>query len=241
MRTFIIINCIMKKIILVLVLFSFRLISQDTLQFKNGDVKIVKVSEVGINEIKYNRFDNLTGPTYISPKAEIRSIKYSSGHLETFENFKSQPSIATNPNVDPNPSVQKAPSGMYAFEINDFIDVRRRRVSYHGRQLGERRLMQLIIAYPNLKTANIMLDEFKTMKSYKSTQYLTGFLGLGLGLASGFVGLSYFANSPYNISGLLGIPIGIAIGTTGAIISGVFKSKRHQKMIDIAEIYNKGK
>ena len=230
----------MKKTVLLLLVLSFRLISQDTIRFNNGDVKAVKVSEVGINEVKYNRFDNLTGPTYISSKSEIKFIKYSSGHTDTFTEEKPQTPVVQNPPTDPNPNVTYISPSVNVLEVNDVIEVRRKRVTYHGHLLGEHKLMKLIVAYPNTKTGNIMLNEFKTMKSYKSQQYLFGFLGLGLGLGSVVGGIAYGAVYK-DINGLWGFPIGAVIGTAGAIISGVFKSKRHQKMMEIAEIYNKGK
>lgn len=230
----------MKKIILLLLIISFRLFSQDTMRFNSGEIKVVKVTEVGVHEVKYNRFDNLDGPVYVSSKNDIRSIKYSSGHLDTFSEEKHHPPAKGNsPNVSPRVNVMAG---------NDFIEIHRRRLFYRGNVLGEYRLMKLIVAYPNSTTANIMLNEFKTMKDYKSKQYLFGFVGLGLALASAIIGIAYtfsslsyqYSNSDYAI-GLIGIPIGITIGVTGGIISAVFKSKRHQKMIDIADIYNKGK
>lgn len=60
--------------------------SQDTIRFTRGETKAVKVMEIGINEIKYVRFDNPTGPTYTVNKYDVQSIKFANGQIDVFEN-----------------------------------------------------------------------------------------------------------------------------------------------------------
>lgn len=56
--------------------------SCDVLIFKDGSEVKVKVTEVGINDIKYKRCNNLEGPNHISRKSEIFMIKYANGNKE---------------------------------------------------------------------------------------------------------------------------------------------------------------
>ena len=54
--------------------FAEKICSQDTLNLKNGQQKIVQIIKVGIDEIEYKRFDNLAGPLYVAAKK--RNFKY---------------------------------------------------------------------------------------------------------------------------------------------------------------------
>lgn len=56
--------------------------SQDIIQKKNGDSITSKITEIGINEIKYYRYDNLDGPLYIIAKDEVVQIDFENGSTE---------------------------------------------------------------------------------------------------------------------------------------------------------------
>ena len=58
--------------------------AQDKILLKNGNEIQSVVQEVGFNEIKYKRFDNLNGPTYIVKKIEINQIVYENGTMDFF-------------------------------------------------------------------------------------------------------------------------------------------------------------
>lgn len=77
--------------------------AQDILFFHDGRELQTKVTEVGANEVKYHRFDNLDGPVFVSPKAELFMIKYKNG---TKEMIQATAPAATQ--VAPTP-VQQAP------------------------------------------------------------------------------------------------------------------------------------
>jgi hypothetical protein len=59
--------------------------AQDILFFHDGRELQAKVTEVGANEVKYHRFDNLDGPVFVSPKAELFMIKYKNGTKEMIQ------------------------------------------------------------------------------------------------------------------------------------------------------------
>ncbi|MDR1698257.1 MAG: hypothetical protein LBR75_00320 [Prevotellaceae bacterium] len=58
--------------------------AQDIITKKDGSELQAKVTEVTQTEIKYQRFDNLSGPVYTMPKSEIFMIKYQGGMKDVF-------------------------------------------------------------------------------------------------------------------------------------------------------------
>jgi len=54
----------------------------DTIILKSGSLYIGKVEEIGQNEIKYRRCDNLSGPIISILKSDVSLIKYSNGNRE---------------------------------------------------------------------------------------------------------------------------------------------------------------
>lgn len=56
----------------------------DTLYLKSGSSLIAKVEEIGQNEIRYRRCDNLNGPVIILSKSDVISISYVNGTREAF-------------------------------------------------------------------------------------------------------------------------------------------------------------
>jgi hypothetical protein len=58
--------------------------AQDTIRFKNGIVKAVKLTEINPLSVKYYSFDNLTGPTYVSDLSDIDRIRYINGRVDSF-------------------------------------------------------------------------------------------------------------------------------------------------------------
>lgn len=85
----------------VLVLFTgFIVTGQDVIVKKNGDEIKAKVEEVSITEIKYRKYENLTGPVYSIARSEIFMIKYENGSKDVFNEqpaaVVTQPGPGTN-------------------------------------------------------------------------------------------------------------------------------------------------
>jgi len=83
----------MKQLLAVIVIsiLSNVIIGQDIITKQDGDEIKAKVTEIGINEIKYKNFDNLNGPVYILNKSDVFMIKYENGEKEIIK--------AESPNV----------------------------------------------------------------------------------------------------------------------------------------------
>jgi hypothetical protein len=80
----------MKKIITKSILiFTFYLssnvaFSQDVITKKTSEDIQAKVIEVNTTEIKYKKFDNQTGPTFIILKTDVLMIRYENGSKDIF-------------------------------------------------------------------------------------------------------------------------------------------------------------
>ena len=79
----------MQKIIIltISIIISFSGLSQDIITKRNGEDIKAKVIEIGINEVKFKRFDNLDGPLIIIEKSDLLIIRYENGDKEIFEEF----------------------------------------------------------------------------------------------------------------------------------------------------------
>ncbi len=62
--------------------------AQDVIIKRNGDEIKAKVEQVLDAEVKYRKFENLTGPLYSMPKADIFMIRYENGAKDVFEEQK---------------------------------------------------------------------------------------------------------------------------------------------------------
>lgn len=141
----------MKRLLILLAFFVVKLNAQDTIRFKNGITKAVKVSEIGLTEVRYNDFSNPTGPIYVVNKNDISSIRYSNGVEDKFNNVA--PSTSTNP----------APVATKS--LNDRIDIKRGDLFYNGKRVGEVRLQKLVNNCPDAEKQNRMVPVMQEMKN----------------------------------------------------------------------------
>lgn len=65
--------------------------AQDIITLRTGETINAKVSEVGINEVKYLKSANINGPVYVAAKAAINSIVYENGTKDVFNATTQQP------------------------------------------------------------------------------------------------------------------------------------------------------
>lgn len=219
----------MKRLLLIFALFALKLNAQDTIRFKNGITKAVKVSEIGLNEVRYNDFNNLTGPIYVVNKKEIASIRYSNG---TEDKFSEAAATTQNPVTSANPATVITPPA------NDKILIKKNDLFYNGKRLGESRLQRLVNLCPDAERQNKMVPVMQEMKKYKKNQYLFGFLGLGVGIISLPIGIIATGVSEEITPFFISVGTGVTLAITGQVISGINKGKRNAKKLEVARIYN---
>jgi hypothetical protein len=221
----------MKKIILIIISIGLyaNVFSQDSIRFMNNNIIVAKISEVGITDIKYHRFDNLNGPQYIANKSDIRYIKFANGIVDT---IKSMPQPISNTLINLNNNDNK-------LHIGD-----RYRIIYNYHTLNEKELKELIIDIPQKTSRDLLLRDFALMKHYKVNQYLLGYSGIGFGVA-GYMGAAIFgspSSSSRNSSDDLNVFASLAGGAIGLIatqiLSGIQRKKRFFVKMEIAKKYN---
>jgi hypothetical protein len=79
----------MKRISLLLVvvlcLAGLRVVAQDRMYKKNGEIIEIKLLRLSSTEITFKKFDNLDGPEYSIPKGDVVRIRYANGSSDVFE------------------------------------------------------------------------------------------------------------------------------------------------------------
>lgn len=213
--------------------------SQDSLYFRNGTVKIVKLLSSSSDQVTYMDNDSIT---YIISKANLYRIKHSGGALETIEVRKK-----TDPLVIENKS-QSNQSTKY-YEHPDKIHYTRTGMARHGRGFGERGMFQLIIEAKEPEAKKSLATSYYKMKEHQKKQYLFGFGGPFGGGA--LVVISYYVIL-YGISltvaagatylpflGLAGLLVGVGVLIAGLVISKINKNKRLEERDKFVHTYNK--
>lgn len=220
----------MKNLFLYVLLFSISLSrAQDTIRFKNGETKAVKVVEIGTYDIKYVRVDIPDGPNYVIEKKEVISIKYKNGQIDSFAGIAAEEQA--------NPAVIQ-PKLLAAYLPEDKLTISGSKLYYHKKGVGEVRLLKMVNACTDVEKLNKMLPVVQEMKDNKKKQYLYGFIGLGVGLFSIPVGVVAGGITDDVVPFFVSISVGSAVGITGAVLSGIYKNKRTAKKIEVARIYN---
>ncbi|MBK7668299.1 MAG: hypothetical protein IPJ32_13750 [Sphingobacteriaceae bacterium] len=201
--------------------------SQDTLVHKSGERQAVKVTEVGVNDIKYHRYDNLTGPQYIINKQDVRFIRYANGTVDTIVKYAEIKPQVISPSVEFQVMSSKSKSSLMYNNISD------------------RDLLYTIQTLPLSDSKNKMLKEYSKMMDYKRTQYLANGLGFGIGFAVPVV-VTYLTLSDYNyfssqdgaaviVGGAL---VGAAIRITGQVLTKMNKNKRLNAKRNVIMLYD---
>ena len=61
--------------------------AQDLIYKKDKDVLVVKIIEIGLDEIKYKEYTNIEGITLVIDKAEVLKIKFENGKTQLFGDY----------------------------------------------------------------------------------------------------------------------------------------------------------
>jgi hypothetical protein len=227
-----------KKLFLLLFLISAGLKAQDTIRFRSGEAKAVKVQEVGLKEIKYNRFDNLTGPMYVCSKDEVSAIRYANGSVDTFTStpVKTETPSSDFPKYETTHEVSQPETPAYVNTTppvsetqSSHINISGKKLYYEHKPLNEKGLLSLIKNHPDAERRSLMLREFSKIPVYKNNRMIGIFLYAG-GTVACFGALVAGSGTVFLVA--------TAVTITGCVIATVNKHKRTKKRVDIAKIYN---
>jgi len=88
----------MKKTFMIIFVFlgflcfkTKNIMAQDIMITKEGQKVLSKIEEIGIDVVKYKKFDNLTGASYLISKKDVASILYENGDFEVFTEQSQKP------------------------------------------------------------------------------------------------------------------------------------------------------
>jgi hypothetical protein len=216
----------MKKLVLLLLISVLKLTAQDTIRFTDGRATAVKVNEITDAEIKYNRWDNITGPVYVVPTNEVRYIRYVNGMKDTFALAKpkvNEPAIETPAYVDFVPKEE----GFQKIQI-----VGKQKLFYDHRKLSDNALFGVIKTHPDQGLKNLMIKEFSRVSIYRQNRNIGLFMMFG-----GMITSTIFAAASGNNGGAVFV-LGSAVCISGSIIATVNKNKRYATRLKIAKMYN---
>ena len=79
--------------IIILLLAGFNSFSQDRIFRKNGEVLKVKITEIGVSEIKYKLFEEPEGPVYAIEKERLLKIVLENGRTEAYKTNLKDPEL----------------------------------------------------------------------------------------------------------------------------------------------------
>lgn len=214
----------MKKLILfIAVLFAGNIFSQDSIYKWNKENIASKIEEINPLDVKYKKWDNLSGPTYIISKTEVFRIKYANGLIDTINKVPTTNSQIASQSTNPTKIYSGRASLLYK-KINDV------------------NLLLEIQKLPNSDAKNKMLREYADMIRYKRIQYLSNGLGYGIGFAVPVVitfGALVQYNSAYDPTTIIvvGALTGAAIRITGQVLTKIHKNKRLNAKQNILLMY----
>lgn len=83
---------------LLILLSSLHAMAQDKIYLIDNSVIEAKISEISLTDVKYKKWNNLTGPDYVMPKTEIALIVYANGTHEVINRANEE--VKTDETID---------------------------------------------------------------------------------------------------------------------------------------------
>jgi hypothetical protein len=80
-------NCKIFILLAMTAMLGFGAMAQDVITLKDGNEIEAVIQKVGINKVKYKKWDNPTGPVYIMKKSEVIMVQYPNGSIDVFDDF----------------------------------------------------------------------------------------------------------------------------------------------------------
>lgn len=241
------------NLVLILMCLNFVVKAQDTLTLKSGAKIPAKVLEVNPTSVKYKHFNNITGPDYVEDKANILTIKYGNGSVDSFKVettttpivSSGQPTVTigkiTEPSKKANASfnkiIQVDNKYYFATENNDRLP----------RAIGISKIMRTARSLCVQKPSPALEESIKRTRQCKIRQTVFGITGAPLMLVGFISSVSalYVISGGYSTTdsngatafGVLGGTF-LATGITFEIISGINNNKKKKHLKETVDLYN---
>lgn len=186
---------------LLMLLVTMAVAAQDVIVKKDGSTILSKVVEVSETQVKYKKFSNLEGPTYVVSVSELTGIDYQNGEKDVFQSLQ---------NIETQIQTSSDNQNVYA---------------PHVRQSGTMSDAELlrIYNYDQMTSAN-------KIKRLKIAGYTTGcgLFVLGAALVGNYIGI-YKCGFGFAASGFAIISAGAVIGSA-CLIAGYHKQKINNRL-----------
>ena len=224
--------------IILSLLFFNKTNAQDTIIKKNGDSLIVKVVDINDKEIKYKKFTNIDGPTYIENKSEVKTIKYATGLREEITVIQKQKETEL-------PSERKT-EYVAPPEISNKIDGYGNHFVYHNQPINEKEMQTILVATQNGKIITLVQQAQKA-KGLQNIGYAAIPFGVGATIAIPYWmlcaigynnnwGLPYTRSERNKYGAIAALCV---VGTiTCPIASGVFSAHKKNCNLRAVQLYN---
>jgi hypothetical protein len=201
--------------------------AQDTIYFKDKSIISSKIIEIGITEIQYHRFDNLTGPIYSILKKDVKSIKYLNGEIDSISFVAS-----------PNKEIVQIETNQSQI-VQSKLQLRGMDLYYEGSKLRKRKTNQLIQSNALTENQRNLIMEIKNVKLVGKDQrklgtglFVTGLIVPTLTSAAATV-IAYAENEQLALPlFFIGVIAGAALRVTGHVYMKIGKNKAKAKKLE---------
>ena len=241
------------KLLFLLLIFSLGINAQDTLTLSSGAKIPAKVLEINPTTVKYKHSHNITGPDYIEDKANILSIKYGNGLIDSFKVVQAvQPIQSTNQptvtigKITESPKKQNGGFNKITSVNNKyyFVNENNERLP---RAIGISKIMrtsQSLCAQKQIPALEESLRKTRQCKVRQTVFGITGapltLIGFGTTLISGIIYNDSYTSSDQDAAAV-GMIIGSMMLTTGItfeIVSIINGNKKQQRLKETVDLYN---
>lgn len=181
----------MKKLLLLTFLFfSLNIFAQDKIYLSDNSVIESKISEIGINEIKYKKFNNLDGPIYVIEKSKVVMVVFENGTHEVITATKMNVESEDVSIIDILPYYKE---GKNLIGVNYFDLAFKNITLNYTRYLLDYKLSIGLSASVGPGRANSGSDFMNLYKDYFHTIFSVNYLPVGMKKVSYFTGLSFIS------------------------------------------------
>jgi hypothetical protein len=152
--------------------------AQDVIVLKTGNEIQALVQEIGLNDVKYKKFDNQAGPVYMLKKSEIFMIKYVNGSKDVFTSDEITP-VTTSTSSANSQSTNQSEDQILSYEGKLRIHNRL------GKELEKEEVRSIMASVP---TALELYNSGVTNRTW-------GYIFAGVGITADVIALGCFLSS----------------------------------------------
>jgi hypothetical protein len=217
--------------------------SQDIIIKKTGDEIKAKIVEIGINEIKYKRFDFQDGPVYTISKSDVVLIKYENGINEVINSGSTNNSSNNNNYNNNSQTVVSPPMNNTSSQenVSEKIDYSMGSYNQNGRYISKSRVINTLRATNDAQIKALLNKSKRTKVTGNIIATALGIPLMVAGTVTTLVGVGMIISDTN--------PDAAGVATVGGVMAGAgillefanigFQSKSNKAIQEAVAIYNK--